>query len=460
MLSLIPRIGPGRFRIPFKAKTVAGILAGAIDPDVGDSAGDWDLDGSGSSPASVTLNTQASGSDILAFTFGQFTNYSPPTYNGGSAMSLLHSSGYASGLWPGFGLEVYSQLNVSGGSGHARSFAKPGSATQESTLIGVEVMRGGVIKAHAIVNRAAAGAGVALTSDSVTTTGPALLVSVWGGDGGVGLSDQTATPENGWTVVESLFLGGTAYIQAAAAVRKVSAPGTYTVSWTPVQNQGCIISLVAIQLAPPVVVASVVTGAGSGTAVSAARDTTGATVLRAWVISQSASAPSLTDNLGNTWVAVGATTQFSTSFGGYLTMYETSGAITVGAGHQLTAVGTIATTVGMVAIRARAGGTLTVSTWDRLIDNSSPHAGNAQDPSITTALIVAIGAHDGTGNPVTYDWSGSSFTELAAEKNASSFWTCSVASREVTDDGTFTPSFASSGSPAGGIVASFVVTES
>lgn len=460
MLSLVPRLGPGRFRIPFKAKTVQAAVIAAIDPDIGDSNGDWDLDGSGTSPASVTLNTQAAGSDILAFTFGQFTNYSPPTYNGGSAMSLVHTSGYASGLWPGFGLELYSQLDVAGGSGHALSFAKPGSPTQESTLIGVEIQRGGVIKAQNVVARANAGANTPLSSGSVTTTAPALLVSVWGGDGGVGTVDQSAAPSSGWTMIESNFLGLTAYIQAACAVRKVSTPGTYTCDWTAVADQGAIISIVAIQLAPPRVVASVVTGSGSGTAVSAARDTSGATVLRAFVISQSATAPTLTDNLGNTWVPVGATTQFSTSFNGYMTQYATSGAITVGAGHQLTAVGSVATTVGMIAIKARAGGTLAVTTWDRLVDNTSPHAGNVQDPVQATALIVAVGAHDGTGNPVTYDWSGSSFVEQASEKNASSFWTASIATREVTDDTTFTPSFTSSGSPAGGIVAAFVVTES
>lgn len=460
MLSLVPRIGPGRFRIPFKAKTVAGVIASSINPDIGDSAGDWDIDGSGTSPASVTMNTQAAGSDVLAFTFGQFSNYSPPTYNGGSAMSLLHSSGYASGLWPGFGLEVYTQLDVAGGGGHALAFAKPGSATQESTLIGVEILRGGVIKDESIVNRAAAGANTPLTSDSVTTTAPALLVSVWGGDGNAGTADQTAEPENGWTTVESLFLGSTAYIQAAAAVRKVTAPGTYTVDWTAVANQGCIISLVAIQLAPPAVVAAVVTGSATDTAVSSARDTTGATVLRAWVISQGISAPSLEDNFGNDWQPVGATTQFSTSFSGFLTCYETNGAITVGAGHQLTAVGSVAATVGMVAIRARAGGALSVSTWDKVVDNSSPHTANAIDPDITTALIIAVGAHDGTGNPVTYDWSGSSFTAIASELDATSYWTCSVASRGVTDDGSFTPSFTSSGGPGGGIVARFAVTES
>ena len=94
---------------------------------------------------------------------------------------------------------------------------------------------------------AGAGAGVPYTSAAVTTTGSALLIAAWGGDGGVGTVNQTATPGSGWTLIESLFLGSTAYIQAAVAVKAVSAAGTYTCDWTPAEDQGAILFLAAVQ---------------------------------------------------------------------------------------------------------------------------------------------------------------------------------------------------------------------
>lgn len=121
------------------------------------------------------------------------------------------------------------------------------TTTAESTLMLVEVTGASVIQDTSIVARQRQGAGVAYSSASVTTTGPALLVSIWGGDGDTNFTDQSATPEAGFEVIESLFLGQTAYIQAACAVKRVNAAGTYTCAWTPTQNQGGIVALAAIQ---------------------------------------------------------------------------------------------------------------------------------------------------------------------------------------------------------------------
>lgn len=215
---------------------------------LGDSGKDFQLDGAGTSPSTITLNTSASGSILLAFAAGEFAKMDPPTYNGGSAMPLLESSGYGvppGSLWAGFGFEIYGDA-ISGGTGHVLSMVKPVSPAQESTLIGVEIRGGGSIIDTSITTRAAPGANTPITSDSVTTTGPAILVALWSGDGGVGTTDQTATPGDGWTLVEYEFLGSTAYIQAAVAIKFVEA-GTHTATWTAVANQGAILGLVAVQ---------------------------------------------------------------------------------------------------------------------------------------------------------------------------------------------------------------------
>lgn len=235
----------GTFTIgmPTNDATSALIRSSAIA--LGDHDGDWDIQGSGTSPQTVTLDTQAAGSSLIVVTLTDPGIYGTPTDNYSNTYSLLESSGYHGGMWSPFGMEVYGKAAAAGGSSHAVSISKS-SASEESTLVVVEA-KGTTIQDTSIVTRAGAGAGVAYTSASVTTTGPALLIAAWGGDGGPAVTDQTATPEAGWTLVESLFLGSTSYIQAAVAVKAVSGAGTYTCGWTPTQDQGAILFLAAVQ---------------------------------------------------------------------------------------------------------------------------------------------------------------------------------------------------------------------
>lgn len=216
------------------------------NPQLGVHGSDFDLDGAGTSPSTVTLNSSANSSSLLVVTFGEFANYSAPTDNKGNTLTLVENSGYDANKWPGFGLELYAKAGAAGGSGHVVSLTKTGSAGAETTLIVLEATGSRTLQDTSVITRAAAGAGVSYTSASVVATGPALLVAIWGGDGGGDLSDQTATPENGWTVAESLFLGNTAYIQACVAT-KVVAAGTHTCAWTPTQNQGAILAMAAFQ---------------------------------------------------------------------------------------------------------------------------------------------------------------------------------------------------------------------
>ncbi len=88
--------------------------------------------------------------------------------------------------------------------------------------------------------------GETLTSGNVTTTGPAMLVAFWWGDGGI--REMTAVPNNGFVVIESfLHLPGSSGVQAAVAVRQVDTAGTYSVTWTGQPDQGAILWLLAFQ---------------------------------------------------------------------------------------------------------------------------------------------------------------------------------------------------------------------
>ena len=84
-----------------------------------------------------------------------------------------------------------------------------------------------------------------LKSKSVTTTGPATLIAFWWGDAFVDYA-QTAVPNNGFTVIDSLLEAGS-LVQCAVAVKTVSAAGTYDVTWTATPEQGAQLWLIAVQ---------------------------------------------------------------------------------------------------------------------------------------------------------------------------------------------------------------------
>jgi hypothetical protein len=84
-----------------------------------------------------------------------------------------------------------------------------------------------------------------LTSKSVTTTGPATLIAFWWGDAFVDYA-QTAVPNNGFAVVDSLLEAGS-LVQCAVAVKSVATAGTYNVTWTATPVQGAQMWLVAVQ---------------------------------------------------------------------------------------------------------------------------------------------------------------------------------------------------------------------
>ena len=80
-----------------------------------------------------------------------------------------------------------------------------------------------------------------LASGSVTTTGAAILVAIWCGDG---LENRIVTPDNGFAVVHGVLQNGP-LVQMAGAAKTVTAAGTYNVSWT--STEGAQLWLIAIQ---------------------------------------------------------------------------------------------------------------------------------------------------------------------------------------------------------------------
>jgi hypothetical protein len=197
-------------------------------------------DGSAGTVSSSSLATQSSGSTFLACTGrGVLAAQAPPTDNKGNTFTQLGSS-HAYTNWPTSGTACYAAVNANGGAGHVITApTSSGAPNDETTLALVEIKNGGVVKDFKWSEDLSS----PLTSLSVTTTGPATLVAFWWGDGGTGVA-HTATPNNGFTVVDSLLSMG-ALVQVSVATKNVAAAGTYNVTWT--STEGAQLWLMAIQ---------------------------------------------------------------------------------------------------------------------------------------------------------------------------------------------------------------------
>ncbi len=218
-----------------------------LGPQLGAHGSDFDLYGAGTSPSTVALTTQAAGSSILVCALGYIADLSAPTDSKGNTYTKAEESvGYFGNQWPGFGLQMFAKANAAGGSSHTVSLAKA-DAPQESSLLVVEAKSALTLQDTSIAARQTGGAGVSYDSAIVTTTGRALLLSIWAGDGDTGNTNQSAAPGAGWDLIEYLFLGSTAYIQAAIAAKIVATAGDYVCTWTPVQSQGAIVGMAAFQ---------------------------------------------------------------------------------------------------------------------------------------------------------------------------------------------------------------------
>jgi hypothetical protein len=193
-----------------------------------------------------SMTTQPSGSTIVASVGrGDITLFAVPTDNKGNSPYKQQGSTQTYPSYPTSGTAVYTFTSAAGGSGYQLT-TTTGKDHQnrddEITIAAVEVVEGSRIQAFAWnkLDRPP------LTSDSVTTTGPATLIAFWWGDGFPG-TPQSATPDNGFSVIDSNAQELDSFVQCVVAVKNVTAPGTYDVTWTPDPDQGAQLWLIAVQ---------------------------------------------------------------------------------------------------------------------------------------------------------------------------------------------------------------------
>jgi hypothetical protein len=209
-------------------------------------------------------------------------------------------------------------------------------------------------------------------------------------------------------------------------------------------------------MATPLIQASTIkvdTSVGGGVGVvSTAVDSSGATKGVVFVSCYNSTPPdSVTDSKGNTWTQSGAGFAVDTN-PTYVYCYL-SNLTSVGTGHTVTvaANGSFGSAFVVIFVKPSAGGTLSVTAWNGAVSNTSPHTSTAIDPTPDEALLIAAGAHDQNSATQTYTWTGSSFTELLAEKDFQANFPLSTATRNFNAAGTVTASFTSTGATHGGI---------
>jgi hypothetical protein len=191
-----------------------------------------------SSPALATQPT--SSTMIVSIGRGQLSAFVLPTDNKGNSPYQKLGTEHPYTLYPNSGTALYAFPNMAGGGNHIVRAGTPDN--DEITLGAVEVVDGTRIQQFEW-NEVLGGSPI--TSKSVTTTGPAVLVAYWWGDHDVD-GKKTAVPNNGFVVVDSLGESG-ALVQCFVAVKTVATAGTYNVTWTSTPVQGAQLWLVAVE---------------------------------------------------------------------------------------------------------------------------------------------------------------------------------------------------------------------
>ena len=170
------------------------------------------------SPLSTSaLATSVSGSTLLACVGrGVVSTQSAPTDNKGNTFQQIGAA-HAYTNWSSSGTALYACAAAAGGAGHQITVAKP-VASDETTATAIEIAGGGVIRD---VQWREVLRGNPITSPTVTTRGPAVIVAWWWGDADVNF-DKTAVPDSGFTVVDSILL------QGALVQREIGSAREYT----------------------------------------------------------------------------------------------------------------------------------------------------------------------------------------------------------------------------------------
>ena len=161
--------------------------------------------GTGQNPAQVTLDTSASGSTFIVAPGGKTSDVNRgPTDNKGNTYTKVGGIDYAD--YPGYGAYVWASKNAIGGTG--QTWSQYVTRFDEDTTFVIEVPNAGTNPTiiSSVMQHDNSGSyepwlpgEITLTSNSVTTTGPATLIAYWWGSGPTSWGDHIATPNNGFT---------------------------------------------------------------------------------------------------------------------------------------------------------------------------------------------------------------------------------------------------------------------
>jgi hypothetical protein len=189
------------------------------------------------------MTTQAAGSTIIVgIGRGELDAFKPsavPTDNKGNAPYQQLGATEKYERWPS-GTAVFAFPSARGGANHSVTTQTPSG--DEVTLAAVEVLDSTRIQ-DVQWNQPLE---PPLTSNSVTTTGPATLIAMWWGDGFPG-TPQNAKPNNDFVLLDSNAKERDSFVQCAVAFKNVTEAGTYDVTWEPDPSQGAQLWLIAVQ---------------------------------------------------------------------------------------------------------------------------------------------------------------------------------------------------------------------
>ncbi len=218
--------------------------------------------------ANLVLNTQVTGSITIIGSGGKSSDITQTWTNSlGTVTKLSAVVNYPD--FSGYGTQI-GKASLGGGTG--QTFNIPVSANDENTSFATEILVSGVPRVRFVnANVANAGSGGTVTSGTLTVDGPAFLIADWWGSSpvvppfsspapGIG-TPFTAVPDSGFTVIDSYLVNNEfGEIQAARAVKAVTAAGTYNVTWSHTPNQGAQTWMIAVL--PP---STITAGPGSFT---------------------------------------------------------------------------------------------------------------------------------------------------------------------------------------------------
>ena len=191
------------------------------------------------SDASITtpsMNVQATGSTMLvSIGHGAVSLIATPTDNKGNQPYVQTDTTHTYVQYPNSGTAVYAFQNVKGGDGFTVSTTtgKDPSTGQydEVTIAAVEVATSGKIQQVTWNEVAGPSPSSPVAAKTVTTDGPATLVSFWWGDGFYQVP-QHVSVDSDFQIIDSNVAETDSFVQCAVAVKTVTAAGTYGVTWT------------------------------------------------------------------------------------------------------------------------------------------------------------------------------------------------------------------------------------